>query len=135
MDGSSYASDLNDDEGALLTPLSRRSHLAGRRHTDPLQRTIDAIFYLLRTGAQCRMLPHQYPPRFAIFYHDAQWRENGLRLSGARAEVDDRTDDRWLTTNRRLAKDDGRLVDTGEMLLYLAMSCILLRRLAQKGER
>jgi putative transposase len=34
----------------------------------------------------------------------------------------------WLTTNRRLAKDYERLVETGEMLLYLAMSRILLRR-------
>ncbi|WP_371826996.1 transposase [Microvirga sp. VF16] len=41
----------------------------------------------------------------------------------------------WLNTNRRLAKDYERLVETGEMLLYLAMSRILLRRLTRKGER
>jgi transposase len=41
----------------------------------------------------------------------------------------------WLTTNRRLAKDYERFVETGEMLLYLAMSRILLRRLTCKGER
>jgi transposase len=38
----------------------------------------------------------------------------------------------WLTTNRRLAKDYERLIETGEMLLYLAMSRILLRRLTRK---
>ena len=38
----------------------------------------------------------------------------------------------WLTTNRRLAKDYERFVETGEMLLYLAMSRILLRRLTRK---
>jgi transposase len=38
----------------------------------------------------------------------------------------------WLTTDRRLAKDYERFVETGEMLLYLAMSRILLRRLARK---
>src|SRR5215207_7947534 len=41
----------------------------------------------------------------------------------------------WLTTNRRLAKDYERFVETGEMLLYLAMSRILLRRLTRKHER
>nr|WP_262032042.1 transposase [Microvirga sp. Mcv34] len=41
----------------------------------------------------------------------------------------------WLTTNRRLAKDYERFVETGEMLLYLAMSRILLRRLTSKRER
>jgi transposase len=38
----------------------------------------------------------------------------------------------WLSTNRRLAKDYERFVETGEMLLYLAMSRILLRRLTRK---
>jgi putative transposase len=43
----------------------------------PLHRIVDAIFYLLRTGAQWRLLPHEYPPRGAVFYHYAQWREDG----------------------------------------------------------
>jgi len=38
----------------------------------------------------------------------------------------------WLATNRRLAKDYERLVETGEMLLYLAMNRIQLRRLTRK---
>ncbi len=38
----------------------------------------------------------------------------------------------WLTTNRGLAKDYERLVETREMLLYPAMSRILLRRLTRK---
>ena len=77
MDTCLYASDLNDDEWALLAPLIPRSHPAGRRQFHPLRRIVDAIFYLLRTGAQWRMLPHEYPPRCAVFYHYAQWREDG----------------------------------------------------------
>jgi hypothetical protein len=41
----------------------------------------------------------------------------------------------WLTTNPRLAKDYERLIETGEMLLYFAMSRMLLRLLTRKGER
>ena len=77
MDTSLYASDLNDAAWALLEPLLLRSHPAGRRQTYPLRRIVDAIFYLLRTGAQWRLLPHEYPPRCAVFYHYAQWREDG----------------------------------------------------------
>ena len=77
MDVCSYACDLNDAEWALLEPLVPRSHPAGRRQTYPLRRIVDAIFYLLRTGAQWRLLPHEYPPRGAVFYHYAQWREDG----------------------------------------------------------
>jgi transposase len=72
-----YACDLTDAEWALLAPLVPRSHPAGRRQTYPLRRIVDAIFYLLRSGTQWRLLPHEYPPRCAVFYHYAQWREDG----------------------------------------------------------
>jgi hypothetical protein len=48
----------------------------------------------------------------------------------ARSRIVERTIAR-LTTNRRLAKDYERFVEPGEMLLYLAMSRILLRRLTR----
>ncbi|MGF9764856.1 transposase [Microvirga sp. 0TCS3.31] len=51
-----------------------RSHSPGRRRTYPLRRIVDAIFYLLRTGAQWRLLPHEFPPHCALCYHYAQWR-------------------------------------------------------------
>jgi transposase len=77
MEACLYASDLDDAEWALLEPLVPRSHPAGRRQTYPLRRIIDAIFSLLRTGAQWRLLPHEYPPRYAVLYPYAQWREEG----------------------------------------------------------
>ena len=73
-----YASDLNDAEWALLAPLVPRSHPAGRRQTYALRRIVDAIFYLLRTGAQWRMLPHEYPPRCTVFYHYALFVDDDL---------------------------------------------------------
>ncbi|EIM29101.1 transposase [Microvirga lotononidis] len=77
MDSCFYASDLTDAEWALLAPLILCRHPAGRRQIYPLWSIVDAIFYLLRTGAQWRLLPHEYPPRCPIFYHYAQWREDG----------------------------------------------------------
>jgi transposase len=38
----------------------------------------------------------------------------------------------WLTKNRRLAEGYERLVETGKMLLNLAMTRILLRGLTRK---
>jgi transposase len=64
--------------------------------------------------------------------------EPPTRLSGfqvlARRWIVERTI-AWLTTNRRLANDYEHLVETGEMLLYLAMSRILLGSLTRKLER
>ncbi len=72
-----YASDLTDQEWALLEPLLTRTHPAGRKQTYSLRRIVDAVFYLLRTGAQWRFLPHEYPPSDAVFYHYARWRRDG----------------------------------------------------------
>ena len=114
MDACLYASDLNDAEWALLEPLVPRSHPAGRRQTYPIRRIVDAIFYLLRTGAQWRMLPHEYPPRYAVFYHYAQWREDGTwehvtqalresyrRTIGRTAQPTAAIIDRWDVAARR----------------------------------
>ncbi len=57
MDACSYASNLTDAEWALIEPLIPRTHPAGRRQIYPLRRIVDTIFYLLRTGAQWRLLP------------------------------------------------------------------------------
>lgn len=78
MEACAYTRDLKHEEWNVLKPLLPKSHSAGRRQTYPLRRMIEAIFYLLRTGAQWRMLPHEYPPRCADSYHYAQWRRNGL---------------------------------------------------------
>lgn len=77
MDGTAYASDLTDEEWALLEPLLVRTHPAGRKQTYTLRRIVDAVFYLLRTGVQWRFLPHEYPPPDAVFYHYARWRRDG----------------------------------------------------------
>ena len=39
----------------------------------------------------------------------------------------------WLGQSRRLSKDYERLPETGEMLLYAAMSRLTLRRLAKRA--
>ena len=77
MTESHYASDLMDEEWALLEPLLTRTHPAGRKQAYSLRRIVDAVFYLLRTGAQWRLLPHEYPPPDAVFYHYARWRRDG----------------------------------------------------------
>jgi putative transposase len=37
----------------------------------------------------------------------------------------------WLSRSRRLSKDYERLVETGESLIYLTLSLLILRRLAK----
>jgi transposase len=41
----------------------------------------------------------------------------------------------WLSRNRRLAKDYERLPETGETFIYMAMSRILIKRLAKPPQK
>jgi transposase len=57
-DGLRYASDTTDEEWALIEPKFRDSH---PREIEP-RAVVDAIFYIIETGCQWRMLPKDFPP-------------------------------------------------------------------------
>ena len=56
-----YASDLSDQEFALVQPLLPAAKPRGRKPTDPRQ-ILDALFYLVRAGCPWRFLPKDFPP-------------------------------------------------------------------------
>jgi putative transposase len=43
-----------------------------------MREIINALLYLLRTGCQWRMLPHDLPPWQTVYYHHRKWRLNRL---------------------------------------------------------
>jgi transposase len=72
-----YASDLSDEEFALVQPLLPARKPSGRKPTDP--RTIlNALFYLIRTGCPWRYLPKDFPPFTTVQNRFYAWRDSGL---------------------------------------------------------
>jgi transposase len=65
--GARYASDLTDEEFALIEPMLPAVKRGGRRRTTVLREVLNAILYLLRTGCQWRMLPKEFPPRSTVY--------------------------------------------------------------------
>ena len=57
-----YSTDLSDAQWALIEPHLPPSRPGGRRRKVNLRAVINAIFYLLRTGCQWRLLPRDFPP-------------------------------------------------------------------------
>ena len=39
---------------------------------------VNAIFYLLRTGCQWRLLPKEFPPWGTVWWYFRRWRREGL---------------------------------------------------------
>jgi transposase len=76
----SYPSYLTDEQWALVRPLLPKApkERTGRPRTVHAGDVLDAILYVLRTGCQWRILPHDFPPWGTVscqFYH---WRRGGL---------------------------------------------------------
>ena len=76
-DGLRYASDLTDAEWQLIEPHLPPAKPLGRRRETKLRRVIDAMFYLLTTGCQWRMLPKEFPPYTTVQRYFYGWRDDG----------------------------------------------------------
>ena len=81
MQRQAYQSDLKDQEWKWLKrflPQPSTVGTRGRPQEWPLREIVNALLYLLRTGCQWRMLPHDLPPWQTVYYHHRKWRLNGI---------------------------------------------------------
>jgi putative transposase len=67
-----------DAEWAILEPLLREPKSGRRPRTTSLRQVVNAIFYVLRSGCQWRMLPKAYPSYQTVYEHFRNWRLTGI---------------------------------------------------------
>jgi transposase len=72
-----YASDLSDQEFALLQPLLPGIKPRGRKPTDT-RSILNALFYMIRCGCPWRYLPKDFPPFTTVQNRFYAWRDSGL---------------------------------------------------------
>ena len=72
-----YGSDLTDPQWDLLQPLVPPAKEGGRPRDVDLREVINTILYLVRTGCQWDMLPHDLLPKSTVYDYFAQWRDDG----------------------------------------------------------
>ena len=72
-----YASDLTDDQWAILEPLVPPEKTGGRKREINMREVLNTILYLNRTGCQWDMLPHDLLPKSTVYDYFAQWRDDG----------------------------------------------------------
>ena len=73
-----YDTDLTDEAWALVAPLLPAARPGGRPRTTNLRAVINAIFYLLRTGCQWRLLPHDFPAWGTVYHYFRSWEAAGV---------------------------------------------------------
>src|SRR5262245_39973029 len=71
-----YDTDLTDDQFALVEPFLPKRKRTGRPPAD-LREVLNGILYLVRTGCQGRLLPHDFPPWSTVHTWYRCWRTAG----------------------------------------------------------
>src|SRR5262245_34632033 len=71
-----YDTDLTDAQFAVLEPWLPPPKPRGRPRAD-LRAVLDGILYLVRSGCQWRLLPHDFPPWSTVHTWYRRWRTDG----------------------------------------------------------
>src|SRR5579871_3664400 len=101
-----YDTDLTDAAWELVKPLLPAARHGGRPRTTDVRAVMDAIFYLLRTGCQWLLLPHQFPPWGTVYHYFRSWENSGTWVLLHRAIYEQTR----VAAGRRLI--DGKVVPT-----------------------
>ncbi len=76
-----YPTDLKNQEWQIIEPLLPAISAVGtvgRPQEWPLREIVNALFYIVKTGCQWGLLPHDFPPVGTVYYHFGKWRKSGL---------------------------------------------------------
>src|SRR5256714_4624150 len=77
MERKPYPSDVSDEEWAFAASyLTLMSEDAPRREHD-LREVFNGLRWVVRTGAQWRMMPHDLPPWAAVYQQTQRWLKAG----------------------------------------------------------
>ena len=69
-----YPSNMTESQWQIIEKIVK-DH---RKRKHKLRAIFDAIFYLLKTGCQWRMLPRDFAPWNTVYYYYRKWKGNGL---------------------------------------------------------
>ena len=77
MTSTNYPTDLTDAQWDKLLPYLPEPSPIGRPLKWEMRSIINAIFYIVKSGCQWRMLPHQMPPWQTVYSHFRKWKTLG----------------------------------------------------------
>lgn len=73
-----YASDMTDEEWALIEPHMPASRRLGRPRKSDLREVMNAILYIAASGCPWRLLPKCFPPFSTVQKYFYRWRDERL---------------------------------------------------------
>ena len=80
-----YPTDLTDAEWEHIEPFVPPPKCRGRQRIHSPREILNAVFYLLKSGCQWRLLPHDFPRWPTVYHYFRTWRIDGTWESVNRA--------------------------------------------------
>jgi putative transposase len=77
MERKPYPTDLTDEQWKLMEPFLPEAKPGGRPRKTDLREVMNALLYLVRSGCQWRMIPHEFPPWKTCYNYYRAWIANG----------------------------------------------------------
>lgn len=77
MERKPYPTDLTDEQWKLVEPFLAEAKPGGRPRETDLREVLNALFYLVRSGCQWRMIPHEFPPWKTCYNYYRAWIDSG----------------------------------------------------------
>jgi putative transposase len=77
MERKPYPTDLTDAQWQLIEPMLPDAKPGGCPRKTNLREVLNALFYLVRSGCQWRMIPHEFPPWKTCYNYYRAWIDNG----------------------------------------------------------
>src|SRR5271163_498698 len=77
MERKPYPTDVTGEQWKLVEPFLPDAKPGGRPRKTDLREVLNALFYLVRSGCQWRMIPHEFPPWKTCYNYYRAWISNG----------------------------------------------------------
>jgi transposase len=78
MTRKNYPSDVSDDEWAFVAPYLTLMREDAPQREHPLREVFNGLRYIVRTGTQWRMMPHDLPPYHTVYQQTQRWLKAGV---------------------------------------------------------
>ena len=73
----SYPTDLTDKQWMIVSPLIPPPQSGGRPREVDIREVLNAIFYVVKSGCDWRMLPHDFPQWKIVYHYFDAWKKDG----------------------------------------------------------
>lgn len=72
-----YPTDLTDKQWAMIAPLIPPPKHGGRKRETDMREVINAVIYVVKSGCDWRMVPHDFPQWDLVYHYFRVWKNAG----------------------------------------------------------